>query len=74
MSIYYIYYLVFQKNGKYKSTVFDISYYKTFKKYLKFLGQYPNQSRWNKEFNTNMMICSLISFLIPGVSEKIVIA
>lgn len=65
---------MFQKNGKYKSTVFDISYYKTFKKYLKFLGQYPNQSRWNKEFNTNMMICSLISFLIPGVSEKIVIA
>ncbi|XP_071873140.1 uncharacterized protein [Bombus fervidus] len=54
------------KNERRTSTVFDISSYKVFKKYLLFLGQFPNQSRWSKKFNLTVMIGSLLTLHYPG--------
>ncbi|XP_033180382.1 odorant receptor 9a-like isoform X1 [Bombus impatiens] len=65
----YIYYLVFQKNERRTSTVFDISYYKVFKKYLLFLGQFPNQSRWSSKFNVTVMTGSLLTFYFPAFAQ-----
>ncbi|XP_076763118.1 uncharacterized protein LOC143430624 isoform X2 [Xylocopa sonorina] len=58
-----------QENKAREGTVFDISYYKAFKKYLLFLGQYPTQSRWSREFNTIVVLSSIISLLIPSISQ-----
>ncbi|XP_076766531.1 uncharacterized protein LOC143433197 isoform X2 [Xylocopa sonorina] len=56
------------QNGRRREcTVFDISYYKVFKKYLMFLGQYPTQSRRNSKLNVTMSACSVISLLIPAL-------
>ena len=68
--VYIIYYLVFQKNERRTSTVFDISYYKVFKKYLLFLGQFPKQSRWSSKFNVTVMTGSLLTFYFPAVSKN----
>ncbi|XP_050580540.1 odorant receptor 9a-like isoform X2 [Bombus affinis] len=57
---------MFQKNERRTSTVFDISYYKVFKKYLLFLGQFPNQSHWSKKLNLTVMIGSLLTLHYPG--------
>ncbi|XP_017754772.1 PREDICTED: uncharacterized protein LOC108546969 [Eufriesea mexicana] len=63
---------LFQNNKSDGDTLFDFSYYQAYTKYLLFLGQYPSQSRWNAEFIVFVLVTSIITFIIPGISQTYV--
>ncbi|XP_026675078.1 uncharacterized protein LOC108631933 [Ceratina calcarata] len=60
---------MFQSTKSRGSNMFDIRYYKPFKMYLQFLGQYPTQSRLIGNLNVTVIICSLVSLMIPAISQ-----
>ncbi|XP_043511731.1 uncharacterized protein LOC122529550 [Frieseomelitta varia] len=60
---------MFQRNKRRTTTLFDISYYKAFKKYLLFLGQFPTQSRWSSKLNVTVITGTLLTFYCPAFEK-----
>ncbi|XP_076169247.1 odorant receptor 47a-like [Ptiloglossa arizonensis] len=58
-----------ESNDTWKVTLGDIPYFKTLKKYLIFLGQYPQQTDRSRKTIFTVLIISIISLLIPILIE-----
>ncbi|XP_043258623.1 uncharacterized protein LOC122400920, partial [Colletes gigas] len=60
---------VLQKDERCGASIFNISYYKTLKKYFIFLGQSPSQTDLHSNINATLVICINVSILLPSVFQ-----